>query len=106
MNPQLAAAAQSHSIDMACYSLRSHTGSDGSTFQQRIAAAGYPGSYSLEMIYGGYGAYPQNAFSWWMNDPAHHAVIFDTRVREIGAGYAYVVDSADGNYYTVDLGSQ
>ncbi len=105
VNPQLSAAAQAHSTDMACYSLLSHTGSDGSSIQQRIAAAGYGASYSLEMIYGGYGAYPQTAFDWWMNDPTHHAVIFDGRIREIGAGYAYVADSADGNYYTVDLGS-
>ena len=106
VNAQLGAAAQAHSTDMACYSLLSHTGSDGSSIQQRIAAAGYGASYSAEVIYAGYGAYPQTAFDWWMNDPAHKAVIMDARVTEIGAGYAYVVDSADGNYYTVDLGSQ
>ena len=106
VNSQLTAAAQAHSINMACYSLRSHTGYDGSTIQQRVAAAGYPGSYIMEMIYGGYGAYPQTAFTWWLNDPTHNAVIFNTSINEIGAGYAYVEDSADGNYYTVDFGSQ
>ncbi|MFN2119184.1 MAG: NBR1-Ig-like domain-containing protein [Anaerolineales bacterium] len=105
VSPELMAAAQAHSEDMACYSLRSHTGSDGSSVAQRIAAAGYASSYSLEMIYGGYGAYPQTAFDWWMNDPTHHAVIFNAQVKEIGAGYAYVENSADGNYYTVDLAS-
>jgi uncharacterized protein YkwD len=105
VSPQLMAAAQAHSEDMACYSLLSHTGSDASSISQRIAAAGYASSYSLEMIYGGYGAYPQTAFDWWMNDPTHHAVIFDARVKEIGAGYAYVENSADGNYYTVDVAS-
>lgn len=106
LNAQLSAAAQAHSIDMACYSLLSHTGSDGSSIQQRVAAAGYGASYSEEMIYGGYGAYPQTAFNWWLNDPTHNAIILDARVTEIGAGYAYVEDSAQGNYYTVDLGSQ
>jgi uncharacterized protein YkwD len=105
VSPELMAAAQAHSEDMACYSLRSHTGSDGSSVAQRIAAAGYASSYSLEMIYGGYGAYPQTAFDWWMNDPTHHAVIFNAQVKEIGAGYAYVENSADGNYYTVDFAS-
>ncbi len=105
-NGKLAAAAQAHSTDMACHSLLSHTGSDGSSIQQRIAAAGYSASYSEEMIYGGSGAYPKDAFNWWMNDPAHHAVIFDTNVHEIGAGFAYVAESAYGDYYTVDLGSQ
>jgi uncharacterized protein YkwD len=106
VNAQLSAAAQAHSVDMACYSLLSHTGSDGSTIQQRIAASGYASTYSLEMIYGGYGAYPLTAFGWWLNDPTHNAVVFNTSVTDIGAGYAYVEDSAHGNYYTVDLGRQ
>lgn len=101
-NAQLASAAQGHSTDMACFSLLSHSGSDGSTIQQRIAAAGYSSTYSEEMIYAG--GYPQDAFDWWMGDPTHHDIIFDTRVTEIGVGYAYVSDSAYGGYYTVDLG--
>jgi len=105
-NGPLAAAAQAHSIDMACFSLLSHTGTNGSTIQQRIAAAGYGATFSEEMIYGGYGAYPQTAFDWWMNEPAHRAVIMDTRVRDIGVGFAFVEDSAHGDYYTVDVGSQ
>jgi uncharacterized protein YkwD len=103
-NSQLGAAAQAHSVDMACHSLLSHTGSDHSTIEQRFAASGYGGSHSREMIYAGFGAYPQNAFDWWMNDPEHHAVIFDTQAAEIGAGFAYVDTSAYGNYYTVDMG--
>lgn len=106
IDSRLMASAQNHSIDMACYSLLSHTGSDGSSIGQRIAAAGYPASFSEEMIYGGTGAYPQTAFDWWMNDPAHHAVIFDTRISDIGVGFAFVENSAYGDYYTVDLGSQ
>lgn len=106
VDSRLTSAAQNHSIDMACFSLLSHTGTNGSSIQQRITAAGYPSTYSLEMIYGGSGAYPQDAFNWWMNDPAHHAVIFDEQVRDVGAGFAYVVDSAAGDYYTVDFGSQ
>lgn len=106
VDSRLAAAAQDHSIDMACFSLLSHTGSDGSTIGQRIAAAGYPASFYEEMIYGGTGAYPQTAFDWWMNDPTHHAVIFDNRISDIGVGFAFVADSSYGDYYTVDVGSQ
>lgn len=102
VNAQLASAAQGHSIDMACYSLLSHSGSDGSTPQQRTTTAGYSGSVE-EMIYAG--GYPQDAFNWWMGDATHHAVIFDTKVTEIGVGYAYVSDSTYGGYYTVDVGS-
>ncbi len=106
VDSRLMASAQNHSIDMACYSLLSHTGSDGSSIEQRLSAAGYPATFDEEMIYGGTGAYPQTAFDWWMNDPAHHAVIFDTRITDIGAGIAFVQDSAYGDYYTVDVGSQ
>ena len=105
VNPALMAAAQSHSEDMACYSLSGHVGSDGSSIAQRVAAAGYASSLSLEIIYSAYGAYPQTAFDWWMSDPPHSAVIFNTQVKEIGAGYAYVENSAYGNYYTVDVAS-
>ena len=104
VNSQLAAAAQGHSTDMACFGLLSHSGSNGSTIQQRIAAAGYSSAYSEEMIYAG--GYPQDAMDWWMGDPQHHDIILDRRVNEIGVGYAYVSDSAYGGYYTVDLGSR
>ncbi len=104
IDARLTASAQNHSIDMACFSLLSHTGSDGSSIGQRITAAGYPATFYEEMIYGS--GYPQDAFNWWMNDPTHHAVIFDTRIADIGVGYAYVTDSTEGGYYTVDVGSQ
>jgi uncharacterized protein YkwD len=104
VNSQLTTAAQGHSNDMACFSLLSHSGSNGSTISQRIAAAGYPASYTEEMIYAG--GYPQDAFDWWMGDPTHHDIIFDKRVSEIGVGYTYVSDSAYGGYFTVDVGSQ
>jgi len=106
VNAQLAAAAQAHSTDMACYSLLSHTGSDGSSPEQRIAASGFAGTHTREVIYAAYGAYPLNAFTYWMNEPSHNAVILDAALTQLGAGYAYVEDSANGNYYTVDFGSQ
>ena len=50
------------------------------------------------MIYAG--GYPQDAFNWWMNDPTHHDVIFNTNLVAIGAGFAFVQDSAgDLAYY-------
>jgi uncharacterized protein YkwD len=104
LNAQLAAAAQGHSIDMACFSLLSHTGSDGSSIYDRILASGYAPVYWEEIIYAG--GYPQTAFNWWMNDPVHHDAILAASVSEMGVGYAYVTDSAYGGYYTVDFGSR
>jgi uncharacterized protein YkwD len=104
IDSQLTAAAQGHSIDMACFSLLSHSGSDGSTPAQRVAAAGYSGAYRQEIIYAG--GYPQDAYNWWMNDQIHHDAILDSSATEMGVGYAYVSDSAYGGYFTVDFGSR
>jgi uncharacterized protein YkwD len=103
VNLQLTAAAQGHSIDMACHGLLSHTGSDASSLYQRITAAGYSPSYYSEIIYGG--GYPQSAFDWWMNDTIHRNEILNPSVTEMGVGYAYSADTSTGSYYTVDFAS-
>jgi len=102
VNPALAAAAQGHSIDMACHGLISHSGSDGSTPSQRIAAAGYAASRASEIIYGS--GYPQTAFDWWMSDQVHRDEILNPSVIEMGVGYAYMPDTTKG-YFTVDFAS-
>jgi uncharacterized protein YkwD len=103
VNSQLAAAAQTHSIDMACFGLLSHSGSDGSSPSQRVTEAGYVG-FLEEIIYAS--GYPQTAFDWWMNDQVHRDAILNPRARSLGVGYAYVETSLYGGYYTVDFGSQ
>jgi uncharacterized protein YkwD len=103
VNAALTAAAQGHSVDMACHGLISHSGSDGSSPQQRIAAAGYFASRSSEIIYGS--GYPQTAFDWWMNDQVHRDEILNPYVTEMGAGYAWVQGTSAGGYYTVTFAS-
>ena len=103
VNVQLSAAAQGHSIDMVCHNLLSHSGSDGSSVQERVAAAGYSASYSSEIIYGS--GYPQTAFDWWMSDATHRNEILNANVTEMGIGYAYSAGTAYGSYYTVDFAS-
>lgn len=103
VNAALTAAAQGHSIDMACHGLISHTGSDGSSPGQRVAAAGYFASRSSEIIYGS--GYPQTAFDWWMNDQIHRDEILSPYVTEMGVGYAYVAGTSSGGYYTVNFAS-
>ncbi|HJS18343.1 MAG TPA: NBR1-Ig-like domain-containing protein [Anaerolineales bacterium] len=103
VNAQLSAAALGHSIDMACHNLLSHTGSDGSSVSQRVAAAGYPASYSSEIIYGS--GYPQTAFDWWMSDPTHRNEILNPNVTDMGIGYAYNDQTSYGSYFTVSFGS-
>jgi uncharacterized protein YkwD len=103
VNSLLAGAAQKHAADMACNSMLSHTGSDGSYVNSRIAATGYGASYTEEIIYAGGG--PQTAFDWWMSDKLHRDAILNTKATEIGVGYAYLESSAYGGYITVDFAS-
>jgi uncharacterized protein YkwD len=103
VNPLLTAAAQGHSIDMACHGLISHSGSDGSSPSQRVAAAGYAASRSSEIIYGS--GYPQTALDWWMNDQIHRDEILRPSVTEMGVGYAYIRGTSAGGYYTVVFAS-
>jgi uncharacterized protein YkwD len=103
VNAQLQAAAQGHAIDMACHNLLSHSGSDGSSVGERVAAAGYAASRSSEIIYGS--GYPQTAFDWWMSDPTHRNEILNPYVTDMGVGYAYNDQTAYGSYFTVDFAS-
>jgi uncharacterized protein YkwD len=103
INSLLASAAQKHAADMACNSMLSHTGSDGSYVNSRIAATGYGASYTEEIIYAGGG--PQTAFDWWMSDKLHRDAILTTRATEMGVGYAYLESSTYGGYISVDFAS-
>jgi len=103
VNAALTAAAQGPSVDMACHGLISHSGSDGSSPSQRVAAAGYSASLSSEIIYGS--GYPQTAFDWWMSDQIHRDEILNPYVTEFGVGYAYVSGTSAGGYYTVSFAS-
>jgi uncharacterized protein YkwD len=103
INTALQAAAQGHSVDMACHNLLSHSGSDSSSPGERIAAAGYAASSSSEIIYGS--GYPQTAFDWWMSDTTHRNEILNPYITDMGVGYAYNNQTAYGSYFTVDFAS-
>ena len=106
LNIKLSSASLTHSIDMACNSLLSHTGSDGSSPAARVAAAGYSAASIQEGIYAQppqYGGTPASAVDWWLNDPTHRAILLNTGLTEIGVGYVSVAASALGGYFTIDV---
>jgi len=103
LNPQLTAAAQGHSQDMACNNFLTHSGSDGSYIDDRIRAAGYTPTYWLEIIAMGT---PQDAMNQWQANATHWEAVLDSKATEIGIGYAYYAQSDFGSYITVDLGNQ
>jgi uncharacterized protein YkwD len=103
VNPQLTAAAQGHSLDMACNDFLEHSGSDGTWIGDRLINAGYVSTYYLEIIAIGL---PQDAMNQWRNDPLHWDAVINSRVTEIGVGYAFVRTSSYGGYWTVNMGRQ
>ncbi len=107
-NRKLSGAAIGHSIDMACHSSISHTGSNGSSITDRFTANGYSYTYWNEAIYAQppeYGGDAQAAVDWWLNDPPHRVILLSSDAQDIGAGYAYVAGSTLGGYFTIDVGA-
>jgi uncharacterized protein YkwD len=87
-----------------------HTAPDGSTFDQRIDAAGYGSSSALaENIAWGSGsqATPARIVDAWMHSPGHRRNILDGNLRDIGVGIAAASHDIGGQpavTYTTDFG--
>jgi uncharacterized protein YkwD len=99
-NGDLHDVARKHSMDMATTNRLSHTGSDGSSPQDRMRAGGYrnPGN---ENIASGYQT-PQDVVDAWMHNRGNRDNIIDCQAKAIGVGLWY---SRDGTpYWTQDLG--
>lgn len=102
LNAALSAAAQAHSLDMACNNFLDHRGSDGSWIGDRLAAAGYNTFNYVEIIAIGS---PQNAMKQWRDSPSHWQAVLNASMTDFGIGYVYAPGSSFGGYFTVDLAS-
>ena len=96
-NAQLAQAAQGHSQDMANNQFQSHTGSDGSSPQQRIQGAGYNNATSTGENAYAYSSSVEQAMEaflldWGVSDDGHRMNIQQPNVssqnayRDVGIG--------------------
>ena len=95
----LESAAFSHSSDMANNNFMSHTGSDGSSPQDRIEATGYSWSTWAENVAAG--QKDINAvMTSWMNSPGHCKNIMNGSVTEMGASYVENSSTQYGIYWT------
>ncbi len=118
-SPQLAQSAQGHSQDMASNQFQSHNGSNGSTPQQRIQAAGYNNASSTgENVYA-YASSVEDAMEaflldWGVSDDGHRMNIQQPNVspqnayRDAGIG---LVNTGAGStvgplVVTQDFGAQ
>ena len=110
ISPQLTAAAQGHSEDMALNDYFDHFSEDGRSPGDRIRAAGYPYWPGGENIAAGYQT-PEAVMAGWMSSKkGHRENILNCGYEDIGVGYYYLADDT-GNvnyhtYWTQDFGSR
>lgn len=105
-NMLLEAAAQDYADDMHDRNFFSHESPDGTTFDQRIEAAGYPGPcdrpgcrmriYMGENLAKGFDT-PESVLKGWMDSPGHRANILSENFSEVGLGIS-------GNYWSQSFG--
>ncbi|GAA1812985.1 hypothetical protein HC028_06400 [Planosporangium flavigriseum] len=97
---RLRQAARRHSTDMAAGSFLSHTGSDGSSAEDRMTAAGYDTPLSENLARGFRSA--REVVQGWLGSREQRQNILDCDARAIGVGVAV---GADGRpYWTQDFG--
>lgn len=104
-NGTLAYAAQLHADDCYARGWCGHTGSDGSTYKERIIRAGYDPMRWSE-CWAWYGT-PEMAVAMWMdeappNDP-HRRTILSDYLTEVGVGV--VPGNGHGYYFIADFGT-
>jgi len=85
LEPRLTRAAQLHSEDMHDAGAMSHTGSDGSTFTQRIDRQGYAYATAGENVARGYPT-PEAVMAGWLGSDGHCANLMHGGFTDLGAG--------------------
>jgi uncharacterized protein YkwD len=102
---RLMEAAQRHSADMAANDFLSHTGSDGSTPEDRIEDAGYLAWNAWgENAAAGYPT-PADVVAGWMGSTGHRANILNAVFDHTGVGYATGAGTQYTHYWTQVFGS-
>jgi uncharacterized protein YkwD len=102
-DPYITTASNNYARDMATGNFFGHVGLDGSTSEQRIYAAGFPGCFWGEAIAAGQPS-PQDALAVWKASPPHNKILLDPQAVSIGAGYYYTGDSFYKNYWVLMTG--
>jgi hypothetical protein len=104
-NDQLAAAAQAHADDIGAREDPSHTGSDGSTPQDRAVRAGY-GSYpdAVRVSENWSTGTAMAAMAFFLEDPEHRDNMLMPAWREVGVGSAGWIGG--GELWVVVFGAQ
>ena len=104
MDPAARTAARCHSADMAAAGVLGHEGSEGSTFWQRLAGAGYSGEPAAETVAAGYGTAAAVVAAWLTSEEGHCNALLDPFATEVGVGYVAGEGAAIADWWTADFG--
>lgn len=102
LDTRLRCAARKHSKDMGTNNFFSHTGSNGSTFSQRITSAGYTWTAAGENIAAGY-ATAAAVVNGWMASTGHCNNIMNGTYKHLGVGYFNSATSTYKHYWTQEF---
>ncbi len=83
LRDDLNCAARVHSDDIGVRRACTHTGADGSSPGDRVAACPNGAGWSGEIVACGQGT-PRAAVDGWIGSPGHNAIMFDPNQRRIG----------------------
>ena len=103
LDTRLRCAARKHSKDMGSKNFFSHTGSNGSTFSQRITKSGYTWTAAAENIAAGQST-AAAVVDGWMKSTGHCNNIMSGTYKHIGVAYYYNVNATYDHYWTQDFG--
>lgn len=101
LNPQLNAAAATHSRDMSVQNRPWHFGSDGSSPIDRVQRAGYPGMMLGENISETYET-ELETLAAWMEEPGTRSVILDPKAVDLG--FAWYQEPNGKIWWTLIMG--
>ncbi len=101
-NDRLFSAAARHSGDMAANNYFSHTGLDGRSPAQRIAAEGYAWSWAGENIAAGQQTV-STVMTGWLASPGHCANIMRAEYRDVGVSCVQKSGTTYSRYWTMAL---
>ncbi len=105
LESHLTSAALTQARDMARHNMLEHTGSDGSTPDQRVTRAGYKWRATGENIASG-PTTPEEVMAGWLASPGHCENIMSPRFKEMGIAWVVDPKSASGVYWAQTFGNR
>jgi uncharacterized protein YkwD len=105
LEDHLTSAARAHARDMARHDMLDHTGSDGSTPDQRVTRAGYKWRSTGENIASG-PTTPDEVMAGWLASPGHCENLMSPRFREMGIAWVVDPKSDSGVYWAQEFGTR